>query len=219
MRAVIADDHPLYREAVGLRLQRQLHEVEIIEVGRLDELMPLAGTGDNQIELILLDLRMPGMKGGQTVEDVVRVFPAAAVVLVSGAAEFEDIRRAIDAGARGFLPKTLSSKVFARAIAIVMAGGTFLPAETLQMNGAMAPAGPVAHNDGADLTARLTADLTSRQQQVLVQLASGATNKEIGRNLEIAEVTVKLHIRQILRKINARNRAEAASIATRAGLI
>lgn len=219
MRAVIADDHPLYREAVGLRLQRQLHEVEIIEVGRLDELMPLAGTGDNQIELILLDLRMPGMKGGQTVEDVVRVFPAAAVVLVSGAAEFEDIRRAVDAGARGFLPKTLSSKVFARAIAIVMAGGTFLPAETLQMNGAMAPAGPVAHNDGADLTARLTADLTSRQQQVLVQLASGATNKEIGRNLEIAEVTVKLHIRQILRKINARNRAEAASIATRAGLI
>lgn len=219
MRAVIADDHPLYREAVGLRLQRQLHEVEIIEVGGLDELMPLAGTGDNQIELILLDLRMPGMKGGQTVEDVVRVFPAAAVVLVSGAAEFEDIRRAVDAGARGFLPKTLSSKVFARAIAIVMAGGTFLPAETLQMNGAQAPAGPVAHNDGADLTARLTADLTSRQQQVLVQLASGATNKEIGRNLEIAEVTVKLHIRQILRKINARNRAEAASIATRAGLI
>lgn len=219
MRAVIADDHPLYREAVGLRLQRQLHEVEIIEVGGLDELMSLAGTGDNQIELILLDLRMPGMKGGQTVEDVVRVFPAAAVVLVSGAAEFEDIRRAVDAGARGFLPKTLSSKVFARAIAIVMAGGTFLPAETLQMNGAQAPAGPVAHNDGADLTARLTADLTSRQQQVLVQLASGATNKEIGRNLEIAEVTVKLHIRQILRKINARNRAEAASIATRAGLI
>ena len=223
MRAVIADDHPLYREAVGLRLQRQLHEVEIIEVGGLDELMPLAGTGDNQIELILLDLRMPGMKGGQTVEDVVRVFPAAAVVLVSGAAEFEDIRRAVDAGARGFLPKTLSSKVFARAIAIVMAGGTFLPAETLQMNGAQAPAGPVAHNGGADLTARLTArltaDLTSRQQQVLVQLASGATNKEIGRNLEIAEVTVKLHIRQILRKINARNRAEAASIATRAGLI
>lgn len=219
MRAVIADDHPLYREAVGLRLQRQLHEVEIIEVGGLDELMPLAGTGDNQIELILLDLRMPGMKGGQTVEDVVRDFPAAAVVLVSGAAEFEDIRRAVDAGARGFLPKTLSSKVFARAIAIVMAGGTFLPAETLQMNGAQAPAGPVAHNDDADLTARLTADLTSRQQQVLVQLASGATNKEIGRNLEIAEVTVKLHIRQILRKINARNRAEAASIATRAGLI
>ena len=215
MRAVIADDHPLYREAVGLRLQRQLHEAEVIEVGKLDELMSLAGTGDNQIELILLDLRMPGMMGGQTVEDVVKVFPSAAVVLVSGAAEFEDIRRAVDAGARGFLPKTLSSKVFARAIAIVMAGGTFLPAETLQMNGAQPPAGPVAHNDGAGLTA----DLTSRQQQVLVQLASGATNKEIGRNLEIAEVTVKLHIRQILRKINARNRAEAASIATRAGLI
>ncbi|MGF1591657.1 MAG: LuxR C-terminal-related transcriptional regulator [Kiloniellaceae bacterium] len=223
MRAVIADDHPLYREAVGLRLQRQLHETEIVEVGEVDELMSLAGSGDNQIELILLDLCMPGMKGGRTVEDVVRAFPDAAVVLVSGAARFEDIRHAIDAGARGFLPKTLSSKLFAQAISVVMAGGTFLPAETLQMNDAQATAEPLARNAGAgtnsDLFSNLTADLTTRQQQVLVQLASGATNKEIGRNLEIAEVTVKLHIRQVLRKINARNRAEAASIATRAGLI
>jgi DNA-binding NarL/FixJ family response regulator len=215
MRAVIADDHPLYREAVGLRLQRQLSDAEIIEVGGIDELMALADGAGKPIDLILLDLRMPGMKGGQSVEQVIAAFPDAAVVLVSGAANFEDIKHAIDAGARGFMPKTLSANLFAGAISIVMTGGTFLPAETLQMNGYQAPCSPLADLDGP----ALAAGLTRRQRQVLVQLAAGATNKEIGRNLDIAEVTVKLHIGQILRRINARNRAEAASIATRAGLI
>lgn len=215
MRAVIADDHPLYREAVGLRLRRQFDEAEIVEVGKLDDLLVLAAGAGKPIDLILLDLRMPGMRSAQTVEEVVEAFPDAAVVLVSGMAGFEDIKRAVDAGARGFLPKTLSSDLFAGAIAMVLAGGTFLPVEILQRNGAQAPPSPAADGNGLDLADKLT----PRQQQVLVQLASGATNKEIGRNLDIAEVTVKLHIRQILRRINARNRAEAASIATRAGLI
>lgn len=213
MRAVIADDHPFYREAVRLRLQRQLCEADFVEVGKLDELLALAG--DQPVELILLDLRMPGMNGGQTVEEVVTAFPDAAVVLVSGLATYEDIKHAIDAGARGFLPKTLNSELFAGGIAMVMSGGTFLPAETLQLNGSQAAPDPAPHGNGS----ALTAELTPRQQQVLVQVAAGATNKEIGRNLDIEEVTVKLHLRQILRKINARNRAEAASIATRAGLI
>jgi DNA-binding NarL/FixJ family response regulator len=215
MRAVVADDHPLYREAVGLRLRRQLGEAEIVEAGSVDELMALAGREGKPIELILLDLHMPGMKGGQTVQEVVKIFQGTAVVLVSGVAGFEDIRRAIDAGARGFLPKTLSSEHFAQAIDMILGGGTFLPAETIQMNGALVPATPAT--PGGDPP--LSGDLTRRQQQILVRLASGATNKEIGRDLNIAEVTVKLHMRQILRKIHARNRAEAASIATRAGLI
>lgn len=215
MRAIIADDHPLYREAMGLRLQRQYSGAEIVEVGTLEDLLALARTGGPPADLILLDLRMPGMQGGHSVEAVAKAFPDAAVVLVSGAARFDDIRCAIEAGARAFLPKTLSSELFAGAISMILAGGTFLPAETLQMNGEAAPAEPLV----SDADRQLAAELTSRQRQVLVQLAAGATNKEIGRNLDIAEVTVKLHVRQVLRKINARNRAEAASIATRAGLI
>lgn len=199
---------------MGLRLQRQYDDAEIIEVGTIDDLMATAGRGEAPVDLILLDLRMPGMESGSSVSEVADAFPEAAVVLVSGAAAFDDVRQAIAAGARGFLPKTLSAGHFASAISMVMAGGTFLPAETLQLNGLQAN-GDLPENSIPELAS----ELTTRQQQVLVQLAAGATNKEIGRNLDIAEVTVKLHIRQIFRKINARNRAEAASIAARAGLI
>jgi DNA-binding NarL/FixJ family response regulator len=215
MQVVVADDHPLYREALSLRLKQQLPEAEIIEVGALDDLLALSETDGDQVELVLLDLCMPGMIGGQTVERVVRAFPQAAVVLVSGVAQFQDIRQAVDAGARGFLPKTMSSKHFAQAIEMIMGGGTFLPADTLKKCGPSA----VADSDAQGEAVELATELTPRQQQVLAHLASGATNKEIGRHLDIAEVTVKLHIRQVLRKINARNRAEAVSIATRAGLI
>lgn len=215
MRVVIADDHPLYREALSLRLKQQLREAEIAEVGALDELLALSETDGEQVELVLLDLCMPGMLGGQTVERVVGAFPQAAVVLISGVAMFEDIRQAVDAGARGFFPKTMSSKHFAQAIEMIMAGGTFLPADTLRYCGPS----PVPDNEADGEAAKLATELTPRQQQVLAHLASGATNKEIGRHLDIAEVTVKLHIRQVLRKIQARNRAEAVSIATRAGLI
>ena len=135
MQVVIADDHPLYREALSLRLQQQLREAEIVEVGALDELLALAETDGEQVELVLLDLCMPGMISGQTVERVVQAFPQAAVVLVSGVAQFQDIRQAVDAGARGFLPKTMSSKHFAQAIEMIMGGGTFLPADTLRQCG------------------------------------------------------------------------------------
>ncbi len=215
MLVVIADDHPLYREALSLRLKQQLPEAEVVEVGKLDDLLALAGGEGTQLDLILLDLCMPGMTGGKTVERVVQAFPEAAIVLISGVAGFQDVKYAIDAGARGFFPKTMSSQHFAQAIEMIMAGGTFLPADTLRQCG---PAG-VPDGEGQSEAAKLTAELTPRQQQVLAHLASGATNKEIGRHLDIAEVTVKLHIRQVLRKINARNRAEAVSIATRAGLI
>lgn len=199
---------------MGLRLRRQYDGAEIAEAGTLGELMAFAGSGEAPVDLVLLDLCMPGMEDGGSVSGIADAFPDAAVVLVSGAAAFDDVRQAIAAGARGFLPKTLSSDHFADAISMIMAGGTFLPAETLQMNNLQSDSHLQNHE-----VPPLASELTVRQQQVLTQLAAGATNKEIGRNLDIAEVTVKLHIRQIFRKINARNRAEAASIAARAGLI
>jgi len=211
MRALIADDHPLYREAVRSRLERLMPGVDVVEVGTLSDLMNLREAQSNPFKLILLDLRMPGMSGGDTVREVAQAFPHSPVVLMSGSAGSEDVKRAIEVGARGFLPKTLASELFSAAVSMIVAGGTFLPTEVLQSSGAMT-AEPARDRRLAEL-------LTPREQQVLVHLAAGASNKEIARDLKIAEVTVKLHVRQILRKIQARNRAEAASIAARTGFI
>lgn len=210
MRALIADDHPLYREAVRSRLERLVPGVDVVEVGTLSDLMSLQNAQTDPFKLILLDLRMPGMSGGDTVRDVAQAFPHSPIVLMSGSAESDDVKRAIDVGARGFLPKTLTSELFSAAVSMIIAGGTFLPTEVLQSSSTAT---------ASDGDRRLAELLTPREQQVLVHLAAGASNKEIARDLDIAEVTVKLHVRQILRKIQARNRSQAASIAARAGFI
>lgn len=206
MRIIIADDHPLYREAVRLRMERLFPGCAVTEAADLDEL--LAASHGDEPGLILVDLRMPGMGGPGDIGRVCERFGKAPVMLMSGAADAAVVKQAIAAGARGFVPKTLSADLFAAATAIVIAGGSYLPAEIV---------GTSAGVDG--LVDGGAPGLTNREQQVLVQLATGASNKEIGRDLGLAEVTIKLHVRQILKKIGARNRSEAAAIATRLGLV
>jgi two-component system, NarL family, nitrate/nitrite response regulator NarL len=209
MRAIVADDHPLYREAVRLRLERLFLGAEIVEVSSVDELLRLDTGPSAAVDFILLDLNMPGMTGADAVGRVVAAFPRTAVVLMSGVASAADVTAAIRAGARGFLPKTMAPDHFASALSMIVDGGSYIPADILQL--------PLA---AAREQATPALDrLTPREQQVLVRLATGAPNKEIGRDLGLAEVTIKLHVRQILKKIGARNRSEAASIATRSGLI
>ncbi len=206
MRAIVADDHPLYREAVRLRLERLFPAAEIVEVGAVDELLRLGAGTRAKLDLILLDLHMPGMAGAEGIARVIAAFPGTPVVMMSGLAKSADVLEAVHAGACGFLPKTMAPDLFAAALSLVIGGGTYLPAEILQPQAAAEPRSPLAA-------------LTPREQQVLVRLATGASNKEIGRDLGLAEVTVKLHVRQILKKIGARNRSEAAAIASRTGLM
>ena len=213
---LVADDHPLYREAVVLRLERLLPGCTIIEAGTLAALLERAQAQPAAFDLVLLDFYLPDGEPGENIAAVRRALPDTPIVLMSGSASAQEVQRAIGAGLRGFLPKTMPSELFAMAISMVLAGGTYVPAEALQRTGVETEAPRVP----ADPASRAPGDiLTPRERQVLAQLASGASNKEIGRDLNLAEVTVKLHVRQILRKINARNRSEAAAIAARAGMI
>lgn len=211
MRAIIADDHPLYREAVRLRLERLFPDADIAEAATLGELLRMAAGGSSAVDLILLDLHMPDMNGPGAVSRVIERFPNSLVVMMSGLANPADVAEAVRAGARGFLPKTMSPDHFATALSLVVGGGSYVPADVLRV--------PASEVPDSTSPTRALDGLTPREQQVLVRLAAGAPNKEIGRDLGVAEVTVKLHVRQILKKIGARNRSEAAAIAARAGLI
>lgn len=221
MQVLVADDHPLYREAVRLRLERLLTDCTVVEVGTLAELLARARTApEPRFDLVMLDLFLPDADPQDGVAAVSQALPETPIVLMSGTASPEDVQIALGAGLRGFLPKTMRSDLFAMAISMILAGGTYVPAEMVQgapagLGAAVAPAADVV----AAAASGAAEHLTPRERQVLAQLASGASNKEIGRDLNLAEVTVKLHVRQILRKINARNRSEAAAIAVRSGLI
>jgi len=208
MRVLVADDHPLYREAVRLRLERMLPGCKVVESSSFQQIVQAAETAAAEpFDLVLLDLHLLDMEPTAVVEAVMRVLPGTPVLLMSGAAGAHDIKRAVAAGARGFLPKTMESDNFATAVSMVLAGGSYLPVEALREAGTETPAEKSFENV-----------LTARERQVLTLLATGASNKEIARELSLAEVTIKLHVRQILRKIDARNRSEAASMAVRAGL-
>jgi DNA-binding NarL/FixJ family response regulator len=214
-RILVADDHPLYREAVRLRLERLLPDCSVVEGGSLDEILAaLAGSDARSFDIILLDIHLSDGDPGANVEKVIAAAGTIPVILMSGTASADIIKQAIARGARGFIPKTMQSELFATALSMVLGGGSYLPVEILQDS----PVVPVEPAD-PQIMRKFDKLLTNREKQVLTLVATGASNKEIGRELNLAEVTVKLHVRQILRKIGARNRSEAASIATRAAFL
>jgi DNA-binding NarL/FixJ family response regulator len=214
-RILVADDHPLYREAVRLRLERLLPDCSVVEGGSLDEILAaLAGSDARSFDIILLDIHLSDGDPGANVEKVIAAAGTIPVILMSGTASADIIKQAIARGARGFIPKTMQSELFATALSMVLGGGSYLPVEILQDS----PVVPVGSAD-PQIVGKFDELLTNREKQVLTLVATGASNKEIGRALNLAEVTVKLHVRQILRKIGARNRSEAASIATRAAFL
>jgi len=229
MRILIADDHPLYREAIRGRLERLFPDSDIVEAASLDEAMAAVHQADGLFDLFLVDFHMPGMSL-QTLPILLEMCPGVPVAVVSGTANAADVRAAIQAGARGFLPKTATGHYMATAIELLLAGGTSVPADLLldwvsseghELTKAV-PESSHAPRSAISVDAAGRADrlgqLTVREMEVLKAVSRGLSNKEIGRELDLAEVTIKLHLRGVFRKIGARTRSEAAVIATKAGI-
>ncbi len=218
MQIVVADDHPMYLEAVSLTLRRALPDASIHLVSSIAELLEAVCTVEGPVDLALLDLSMAGMDDGNAISLVREALPDAKIVLMSGVATLDHVKRALGLGAKGFLSKTMRPDHFAQAVNMVLQGGTYIPADLLEVGSAVTTAmAPPAPAPAPALGSTLRA-LTERELAVLQMLPEGLMNKEIARELGLAEMTVKLHVRQILRKLNAKNRAEAAVIAQRAGL-
>jgi DNA-binding NarL/FixJ family response regulator len=204
-RFVIADDHPLFRGALREAVSGLFAEAAILEAGSFDDASALLdNTGD--VDLVLLDLTMPGVRGFSGLMYLRAQYPSVPVVVVSANDDPAVIRRCMEFGASGFIPKTLGVEAMRAAIARVLEGGVWIPADVDLKAGTDA--------ETADLMARL-ASLTPQQVRVLMMLSEGLLNKQIAYNLTVSEATVKAHVSAILQKLGVESRTQAVIAAAK----
>jgi two-component system, NarL family, nitrate/nitrite response regulator NarL len=203
MRVLIADDHDLVRDMLVMLLQ----SFGGIETSTAADLQQACALIDSQerYDLIMLDLNMPGMNGLVGLRHAMDMHGGQRVALLSGTATREIAQEALEMGAAGFVPKTLPAKSMINAVKFMTMGEQFVPIEFLT-----AQSMPEAHP--------LADKLTPRELQMLKGLTEGKSNKEIARDFEISEPTVKLHMKTLYRKLDASNRTQAAMIAHEAKL-
>ncbi|HRO64333.1 response regulator transcription factor, partial [Thermomonas sp.] len=202
---LIADDHPLFRAALKQAARDALGEVELFEGDSLDAVLALLDA-QPQVDLVLLDLHMPGNHGLAGLAAVRAQYPSVAVIVVSANDDPRVVRRALDHGAAGYLPKSAGLDELRDAIRTVLACETWLPAP-LRASVARAQSAPA----DADLAARL-ASLSPQQFRVLTLVADGLLNKQIADRLDIQERTVKAHLTAIFERLGVRNRTQASVI-------
>ncbi|GAC1627815.1 MAG: response regulator transcription factor [Nevskia sp.] len=203
---LIADDHPLFRSALRAAIGQVLPEAQAIEAESLDALLAaLAGHPD--ADLVLLDLRMPGASGFSSLIQIRGLYPATPVAIVSAEEEPALMRRAIDFGATGFIPKSAGLPTIGTALRAMLEGTVWLPPGVADDDG---------REDSAERElAQRIASLTPQQFRVLMALAEGRLNKQIGGDLNVTEATVKAHVTAILRKLGLYRRTQAALLAQR----
>ena len=213
MKIMIVDDHALIREVMHHVLQELDTTIEVLEAGNCADAISVADAHPD-LGLILLDIKLPGMSGLDGLCEFRTKHPAIPIVVLSGSENREDVIRAIDDGAMGFIPKSQSSRVMINALRLVLAGGVYLPVEILGMphTASSAPATAAVPPTPAEL------GLTERQSDVLALLIQGKPNKIICRELGLAEGTVKIHVTAILKALNVANRTQAVIKVGRLGL-
>ncbi len=198
---LIADDHPLFRVALRQVVETTLPGAAIAEASSLDEVEPIVGS--DELELVLLDINMPGMNGFSGLVHLRNVFPSAPVIVVSADESIETIRQAMTLGAWGFIPKSMNGTEMAAAVAQVLAGEIFVPVD-------LAYDAPGEGVPGIDEEFRKGyAALTPQQRKVLEMLVLGKSNKVIAFEMGVVEGTVKSHVSAILRKLKVNSRTQA----------
>ncbi|GAA4883081.1 response regulator transcription factor [Ferrimonas pelagia] len=197
LRIVIADDHPLFRNALRQALAGRI-DAQWLEADSAASLEALLNA--TQPDLVLLDLEMPGSHGYSTLIHLRSHFPAVPVVVISAHEDPQTIHKALSYDCQGFIPKSSDPDQLAEAIQVVLDGDTYLPSDMLAL------AEPEAEVD--DIGSRLS-ELTPQQYRVLQMFAEGMLNKQIAYDLGVSEATIKAHATAIFRKLGVRNRTQA----------
>jgi len=210
MNILLIDDHALFREGLKFLLRSLDAALEVDEAG--DCAKALEHAAARSYDLVLLDLKMPGVAGLDALAALRDAVPDAPLVVLSGEDNPGVVRAAIERGAMGFIPKSSTPEVLIQALRLVLARGVYLPPAVL--DAARAPAS-VALQSAGDMVLR---GLTPRQMDVLRCVIQGKSNKVIARELDVSEGTVKAHLSSVLRALDARNRTEAVYAAAKLGL-
>jgi two-component system NarL family response regulator len=201
LRVLVADDHPVVRRALVDAINKEPDMRVICESGNGRDAATKAAA--EQPDVCLLDLRMPEMDGIQTMKSIQERVPNARLIIFSSYNTQEDVYRAIEAGAQGYVLKEAPVEDILASVRAVAGGGIWIP-----------------NNVGAKLAKRVSdQDLTPREKEVLRELAAGKSNKEIGGAFNISEATVKVHVTHILEKLHVSSRAEAIAVAAKRGLV
>jgi DNA-binding NarL/FixJ family response regulator len=205
---VIADDHPLFRGALRQAIASLMPTSRVVEANGMEALNETLGA-EKEVDLILLDLTMPGVQGFSGLISLRAQYPELPVVIVSANEEPLVIRRAIEFGASGFIPKSLNVDAIGAAIAAVLAGDSWTPPD-IDLTAA-------EDRETSNLVRRL-ATLTPQQVRVLMMLSEGLLNKQIAYELGVSEATVKAHVSAILDKLGVDSRTQAVIAAAKIGV-
>ena len=206
-QVLIADDHPLFREAIARVIDDGFPGSTLLEASDLDAALAVAGRHDD-LDLVLLDLNLPGMQGLGGLVRLRNLFPTLPAVIVSAEEEKRVILQTITYGAVGFITKSTPRKQMIQALEQVLAGSIYLPADIIRAGSGAGEESTAARREPEDLSDVL-ATLTRKQLQVFERMSRGDSNKVIAYQLNIAESTVKAHVSAILRKLGATNRVQA----------
>jgi two-component system nitrate/nitrite response regulator NarL len=212
MKILVVDDHPIFRDGLIALLQQLAADTVILQAGDPERALKLVGEQPD-IDVVILDLMMPGIGGLQVITELGQARPELPVVVLSSSEEPRDVRQALSRGALGFVPKSASPHTLLSAIRMVLTGDLYVPPllllETTDLRSLSPPVGP----KGRDVK------LTDRQIDVLSRLAQGQSNKSVAAELSLSEKTVKAHITAIFKALNVVSRTQAARVARELGII
>lgn len=217
MRVLMIDDHGMFRHGLRLTLQQQFADVEILEAATIDQGMTLAEQ-DGPIDLALIDLFLAGEDGVDAIQRLRAISPDTPSAALTASEDVNDVNRVMAAGAMGYIKKSFGPDVLKNIIQLILSGERFYP--VLQPDASVpGPGRPDLADSARQPAADAPVELTPRQKEILRGLVNGRSNKEIARDLDIIEGTVKAHIRNMMGKLRVRNRTQLALMATRLGFI
>jgi len=211
MKILMIDDHALFRDGLILVLDGLNTDIKIFEAGSYESAKDIIDT-HSDLDLILLDLGLPGISHLDALSAIRQQTPDSLIVVLSGTEDQHMVQQALQHGARGYIPKSSPAKIIQHALQLVISGGTYIPSQILQ-NRDIEPGDWTLNN------IKPIHRLTPRQNAVLHELAKGKSNKAIGSSLNLTESTVRAHVAAILKNFNVSNRTQAVQYATQNGLL